>query len=72
MVMSYIREQTLFFLRSEEEANHAEELQIDRGHLDLTQGAVDKVNGEVEGFILEMQALLVEMESVFYSWKISS
>lgn len=56
---AYLREETLFLLCSKEEANHAEELQVDCGHLELTQGAVDEVYGQVEGLFLKMHHLLV-------------
>ncbi len=56
---AYLREETLFLLCSKEEANHAEELQVGCGHLDLTQGAVEEVYGQIEGLFLKMQHLLV-------------
>lgn len=55
----YLREETLLLLCSQEEADHAEELQVGGGHLDLTQGAVEKVYGQIEGLCLEMDNLLV-------------
>lgn len=56
--MVYLREETLFLLCCKEQANHAKELQVGRGNLDLTQGAVEKVYGQVQGLLLEMQQLL--------------
>lgn len=61
----YLREETLFLLCSKEEANHAEELQVGRVHLDLTQGAVEEVYGQIEGLCLKMQHLLAGNNQAF-------
>lgn len=55
---AYLRNETLFLLRSKEEANHAEELQVDCGHLDLPQGSIEEVYGQVESLLLEMHHFL--------------
>lgn len=55
----YLREETLFLFCSQEETNHAKQLQVGCGHLDLTQGTVEEVYSQIEGFCLKMHHVLV-------------
>ena len=54
----YLREETLFLLGRQKEADHSEELQVSGGHRDPPQATVHQVYGQVQSLILEMQHLL--------------
>lgn len=53
-------EEALFFFGSEKKADHAEQLQVVSGHLDLTQGTVQQMYGQIQSLIMEMHQLLVK------------
>ena len=54
----YLRDETLFLLGCQKEADHPKELQVDGGHLDLPQSPVHQADGQVQSLVLEMQHLL--------------
>lgn len=55
----YLWEATLLLLGSQEEADHAQQLQVGRGHLDPAQRLVEQVDGQVQGVRLETHHVLV-------------
>lgn len=55
----HLWETTFLLLGSQEEADHPQQLQVGRGHLDPAQRLVEKVDGQVEGVCLETHHVLV-------------